>query len=147
MIKFTKTPMDIFVYRSRAIITSSWFEPTLNYKPRILGPTFLVYALNTSYLTDSYISFTLKMGCVVSKNSIFGLKMIVKSVLENSISNPSMREDSYFYYWIWDFGQFYKVIESSLPHGGISKIFFLDYWSPSFLEQKLYFWIQIPFWG
>ena len=29
----------------------------------------------------------------------------------------------------------------------ISKIFFLDHFSPSFLDQKLYFWIQIPFWG
>ena len=35
-----------------------------------------------------------------------------------------MREDSYFYYWICDFGHFYEVRESSLPHGGISKIFF-----------------------
>ena len=40
---------------------------------------------------------------------------------------------------------FYEVSESSLPHGGISKIFFLDHFSPSFLGQKLYFWIQIPF--
>ena len=37
--------------------------------------------LNMSYLTDSYIIFTLKMECV-SKNTIFGLKMIVKSGLE-----------------------------------------------------------------
>ena len=40
--------------------------------------------LNTSYLTDSYISFTLKMESV-SKNTIFGLKMMVKSGLEKSI--------------------------------------------------------------
>ena len=26
-----------------------------------------------------------------------------------------MREDSYFYYWICDFGHFYEVGESSLP--------------------------------
>ena len=38
-------------------------------------------ALNTSYLTDSYIGFTLKMESV-SKNTIFGLKMMVKSGLE-----------------------------------------------------------------
>ena len=37
--------------------------------------------LNTSYLTDSYIVFTLKMESV-SKNFIFGLKMMVKSGLE-----------------------------------------------------------------
>ena len=35
----------------------------------------------TSYLTDSYIVFTLKMESV-SKNTIFGLKMMVKSSLE-----------------------------------------------------------------
>ena len=39
-------------------------------------------ALNTSYLADSYIIFTLKMESV-SKNTIFGLKMIVKNGLEN----------------------------------------------------------------
>ena len=37
--------------------------------------------LNTSYLTASYIVFTLKMESV-SKNTIFGLKMMVKSGLE-----------------------------------------------------------------
>ena len=40
--------------------------------------------LNTSYLTDSYIGFTLKMESV-SKNTIFGLKMMVKSGLEKFI--------------------------------------------------------------
>ena len=39
---------------------------------------------STSYLTDSYIIFTLKMESV-SKNAIFGLKMMVKSGLENII--------------------------------------------------------------
>ena len=37
--------------------------------------------LNTSYLTESYIVFTLKMESL-SKNTIFGLKMMVKSGLE-----------------------------------------------------------------
>jgi hypothetical protein len=37
--------------------------------------------INTSYLTDSYIVFTLKMESV-SKNTIFGLKRMVKSGLE-----------------------------------------------------------------
>ena len=41
-------------------------------------------ALDTSYLTDSYIGFTLNMESV-SKNTIFGLKMIVKSGLEKFI--------------------------------------------------------------
>ena len=39
---------------------------------------------NTSYLTDSYIMFTLKMDSV-AKNTIFGLKMRVKSGLEKFI--------------------------------------------------------------
>ena len=38
-------------------------------------------SFHTSYLNDSYISFTLKMESV-SKNTIFGLKMTVKSGLE-----------------------------------------------------------------
>ena len=40
--------------------------------------------LHTSYLTDSYIIFTLKMESV-SKNAIFGLKLMVKSGLEKNI--------------------------------------------------------------
>ena len=105
-----------------------------------------IYIFNTSYLTDSYIAFTLKMESV-SQNTIFGQKLIVKSGLDFFFWNPSMREDSHFFYWICDFGHFYEVRESSLPHGGISKRFFLDHFSPSFLGQKWYFWIQIPFWG
>jgi hypothetical protein len=69
----------------------------------------------------------------VLKNTIFSLKMMVKSGVEKFIWNPSMQEDSYFYYWICDFGYFYEVRESSVQHGGISKIFFLDHFSPSFL--------------
>ena len=46
--------------------------------------TLTLLVLNTSYLTDSYIIFTLKMESV-PKNSIFGLKMMVKSGLEKSI--------------------------------------------------------------
>ena len=36
------------MYRTRAIITRSWFETALDYKPRILGLTFLVYVLKQS---------------------------------------------------------------------------------------------------
>ena len=39
------------------------------------------HPINTSYLTDSCIIFALKMESV-SKNTIFGLKMIVKSGVE-----------------------------------------------------------------
>ena len=87
--------------------------------------------LNTSYLTDSYIVFTLKTESV-SKNTIFGLKMMVKSGLEKFIFKSLLREDGYFYYWICEFGHFYEVRKNSLPHGGISKMFFLDHFSPSF---------------
>ena len=38
---------------------------------------------NTSYLTDSYIGFTLKMESVY-KNTFFGLQMMVKSGLEKN---------------------------------------------------------------
>ena len=50
----------------------------------------LTHNINTSYLTDSHIAFTVKLESG-SKITIFGLKM--------------MREDGYFCYWIWDFAQ------------------------------------------
>ena len=43
-----------------------------------------IYIINTSYFTDSYIGFTLKMESV-TKNTIFSLKMTVKSGLEKII--------------------------------------------------------------
>ena len=43
-----------------------------------------VLIFNTSYLTDSYIGFTLKMESV-TETTILGLKMMVKSGLEISI--------------------------------------------------------------
>ena len=43
-------------------------------------------SFNTSYLTDSYIVFTLKMESQ-PKNINFGIKMMVKSGLENFILN------------------------------------------------------------
>ena len=46
-----------------------------------LKKIFLKMELNTSYLTDSYIAFTLKMESV-SKITIFGLKVMMKSGLE-----------------------------------------------------------------
>ena len=74
----------------------------------------------TSYLTDSYIVFTLKMESV-SKNTIFGQKMMVKSGLEQFILKSLMKEDSYFYYWICDFGHFYEVRKSSLPRSKLKR--------------------------
>ena len=51
--------------------------------------------LNTSYLTNSYIVFTLKMESV-SKIKNFGLKMMVKSGLEKIFFwNSSMRQTTF----------------------------------------------------
>ena len=41
-----------------------------------MNVSFKSQCFNTSYLTDAYIDFTLKMESV-SKNTIFGLKMMV----------------------------------------------------------------------
>ena len=68
-------------------------------------------------------------------------------VQKNLFWNPSLQEDCYFCYWIWDFGHFYEVRESSLPHGGISKIFFLGHFSPSFLGQNCIFGYKFHFEG
>ena len=62
--------------------------------------------LITSYLTDLYIVFTLKMESV-SQNTIFGLKMMVKSGLEKIILK-SLHDGRYC---ICDFGHFYDVRE------------------------------------
>ena len=43
----------ILRYCTRAIITRSRFETALDYKPRILGPTFLVYVLKWSVILTS----------------------------------------------------------------------------------------------
>ena len=40
-------------YRTHNIITRFWFEITLDYKPRILGPTFLVYVLKWFVIVTS----------------------------------------------------------------------------------------------
>ena len=48
------------------------------------GGKLLRNSLNKSHLTDSCIVFTLKMESVF-KNTIFGLKMMVKSGLEKFI--------------------------------------------------------------
>ena len=42
-----------YLYHTRAIITRSCFEPALDYKPQILGPTFLVYVLKWSVISTS----------------------------------------------------------------------------------------------
>ena len=54
-----------------------------------------MFWINTSYLTDSYIVFTLKMESAF-KITIFGLKMMVESGLENIFENPSIGEEANF---------------------------------------------------
>ena len=51
--------------------------------------------LNTSYLTNSYIVFTLKMESVY-KITIFGLKIMVKSGLEKIFLKFLHAEDIFF---------------------------------------------------
>ena len=138
----------------------------LNQSPRIFHFTYMVcissisihtysfcslFYLNTSYMTDSYIGFTLKMESV-TKNIIFGLKMMVKSGLEKFILK-SVHAGRWLYlllsmgFWALLCIEMYTIVrENRFPHGGISKIF-LDHFSPSFFNQKWYFWLQIPFWG
>ena len=102
--------------------------------------------LNTSYLTDSYIVFTLKMESV-SKNTIFGLKMMVKSGLEK-IFLKFLHAGDYFPL-LHKSAQNHKFSNKNnyLPAWRVFKIIFLDHFLPWFLGQKLYFWLQIPFWG
>ena len=76
--------------------------------------------LNKSYLTDSYICFTLNMESV-SKNTIFGLKMMVKSGLEK-IFLKFLHAEITFSYFI----KVPKITNSVIKitiflHGGISK--------------------------
>ena len=84
----------------------------------------------------------------VSKNTFFGLKMIVKSYLEKDIVEipPCEIWETIFSYFIKVSKNTNSVIKLTIfPHRGISKQIFLDHTSPSFSGQKMYFWIQIPF--
>ena len=85
--------------------------------------------LNKSYLTYSCIIFTLKMESV-PKNTIFGLKMMVKSGLDKSFWNSFMA-DTIFSYFIKVFKITNSVIKITIiPHGWISKYLFLEHFSP-----------------
>ena len=70
-------------------------------------------SFNTSYLTDSYIGFTLKMESV-TKNTIFGLKIMAKSGLEKFILKSLLAGRQLFLLL-----NFCEGRESCLPHGGI----------------------------
>jgi hypothetical protein len=65
----------------------------------------------------------------VTKNIIFGLKMMVNGLKNVFKKTPCGK----IVIAICDFGHFYLVRESSLPQAGeISKIVFLNHFSPSF---------------
>ena len=80
--------------------------------PSIYRAYYTNLSLYTSYLTDSYIVFTLKMESV-SKNTIFVLKMMVKSGLEKNI------------FEILSCGRLFFLLDKTkitiFLHGGISK--------------------------
>ena len=76
--------------------------------------------INTQYMRNPDIVYVLK----IEYGWNLWLKVLFSIHHKKYFWNPSMQEDSYLYYWICDFGHFYEVRESSLPHGGISKIFF-----------------------
>ena len=104
----------------------------------LLNTCFLFKSFNTCYLSDSYIIFTHKMESV-SKNTIFDLKLIVKSGLEK-IFLKFLHVGDYFPCFIKVSKITNSVIKITIfPHGVISKRFFLDLFSLSFLGQKLYF--------
>ena len=86
---------------------------------KIQNVMFLKYEINTSYLTDSYIVFTLKMESV-TKNINFGLKMMVKSGLEKIFLKILL--EPIFPYYIKVLKIPNSVIKITIfLHGGIAK--------------------------
>ena len=74
---------------------------------------------------------------------IFGLNFYLSYLHTKFFWNPSMCNQGHFCYWICNFVK--KILLSLklnwfrrkwLSHGRISKMFFLDHFSPSFLDQK-----------
>ena len=100
--------------------------------------------LNTSYLSDSYIVFTLKMESV-SKTTIFVLKMMVKSDLEK-IFMKFLHAGDYFPL-LHKSAQNYKFIHKNnyLPAWRYFKINFSRPLFTIIFRPKMVFWIQIPF--
>ena len=93
------------------------------------------FPINTSYLTDSYIGFTLKMESV-SQNTIFGLKMMVKSGLEKIFLKFLHAEDYFLLLHKSALNHKFSNKNNYLPAWRDFKIIFLDHFSPSFLGQK-----------
>ena len=114
--------------------------------PMVQLPFSLLSMFITTLLTRLtwliHTSFNLKMESE-SKITIFGLKMMVKSGLKN-IFLKFLHAGDYFP----------PLHKSTQNHQFSSKNNYLPTWrdfkiifSPSFLGKKLYFWMQIPFWG
>ena len=68
----------------RQVFTGSFLRKMLEPLKNTVLPKIKLLTIQHVYLTDSYIGFTLKMESV-SKNTIFGLKMMVKSGPEKFI--------------------------------------------------------------
>ena len=104
----------------RAIITHSWFETTLDYKPRILGPTFLVYVLKWSAI----------LTALDYKN---GLKNI-KTTGYNGVRTVSTFQNLWHSHNIW-------TLLSSCLHGKllklISKLKHLHFSNPNALPKSI----------
>ena len=85
---------------------------------------------------------------VWKKNNILGLKMIMKSGLENYFEIPPCASH-FLLNGFTSFDQKYKFSNKMTwwAHGGISKLFFLDPYSSSFFGQHYYFLSYIPFWS
>ena len=101
------------------------------------SPSLVPFLLNTSDLTDSYIIFTLKME-FVSKNTIFGLKLMVKSGLEFFFVKFLHALSIIWIYLIErrSFGQKYKFSNGERMEE-FQKYFFYTTFHPSFLGQNL----------
>ena len=74
--------ITIFIsFVQSSVVFKMNLELPYNLKKSFILIDMLIYLKYMSYLTDSYTTFTLKMESV-SKNTIFDLKMMVKSGLE-----------------------------------------------------------------
>ena len=84
-----------------------------------------------------HTSFYLQNGICNQKYHFWPKNALEKFILK-SFQQLFLLLNLWFWALLWG---------SSLLHRGITNLFFLDHFSPSFLGQKLYFWIQIPIWG
>ena len=127
-----------------------------NIKPVVMAISDRItyIAIGYSYLILTYNIWAIQPLLTQSKwnmGEILPFSLIYVMYLHHKFFywNPSMPKEGNFYYWICNFGKkMWKwIMTFHSAHGGIAKIFFLDHFSPTFLGQKLYFWIQIPLWG